>query len=279
MSAAESAVGGAAPAWTGGPAPGAAAAVARCVLAPNPGPMTLEGTNTWVLGAPDATGVLVVDPGPDDAGHLRRVLAAVRDRGARVALVLLTHGHADHSAGARTFAELAGAPVRALDPAHRLGSEGLADGDAVEAGALRLDVVGTPGHSADSLCFVLPDQGALLTGDTLLGRGTTVVAHPDGRLADYLASLQRLHRLSEQLGLTSVLPGHGPPLADPLRVVEAYQRHREERLDQVRAAVAAGARTAPEVVAAVYADVDRVLWPAAELSVRAQLDYLGVTAG
>jgi glyoxylase-like metal-dependent hydrolase (beta-lactamase superfamily II) len=241
--------------------------------------MTLEGTNTWVLGAPDASGVLVVDPGPDDAGHLRRVLATVEDRGARVALVLLTHGHADHSAGARTFAELAGAPVRALDPAHRLGSEGLAHGDAVEADGLRLDVVGTPGHSADSLCFVLPDQGALLTGDTLLGRGTTVVAHPDGRLADYLASLQRLHRLSAELGLTSVLPGHGPPLPDPLRVVEGYQRHREERLDQVRAAVAAGARSAPDVVAVVYADVDRVLWPAAELSVRAQLDYLGVTSG
>jgi len=263
--------------WTGGPAPGAAAPVARCVLAPNPGPMTLEGTNTWVLGSPDAARVLVVDPGPDDEAHLERVLGAARERGARVAEVLLTHGHADHSAGARRFAELAGAGVRALDPAHRLGSEGLADGDTVEVDGLRLDVVGTPGHSADSLCFVLPEQGGVLTGDTVLGRGTAVVAHPDGRLADYLHSLERLRRLSEELGLTGVLPGHGPPLDRPLQVVEGYLRHREERLDQVRAAVAAGARTAAEVVPVVYADVDRVLWPAAELSVRAQLDYLGVT--
>jgi glyoxylase-like metal-dependent hydrolase (beta-lactamase superfamily II) len=116
----------------------------------------------------------------------------------------------------------------------------------------------------------------LLTGDTVLGRGTTVVAHPDGRLADYLDSLRRLEELIGVRGLTDLLPGHGPAQADPLSVVRGYLRHRAERLEQVRTAVAAGARTAREVVEVVYADVPREVWPAAELSVRAQLEHLGV---
>jgi glyoxylase-like metal-dependent hydrolase (beta-lactamase superfamily II) len=108
----------------------------------------------------------------------------------------------------------------------------------------------------------------------VLGRGTAVVAHPDGRLADYLTSLERLEELAEGRGLVDLLPGHGPALPRPLDVLRAYRRHRAERLEQVRAAVAAGARTPHEVVAQVYADVPREVWPAAELSVRAQLDYL-----
>ena len=263
-------------AWTGGPAGPAA----FCVLAPNPGPMTLDGTNTWVLAAPGASGAVVVDPGPDDEGHLAAVLAAVRDRDLRVAQVLLTHGHADHSEGARRFAELAGAGVRALDPEHVFGAEGLGEGEVVEVDGLRVEVVGTPGHTSDSLCFVLPDFASVLTGDTVLGRGTTVVAHPDGRLADYLASLQRLERLTREHPLEQVLPGHGPvlavPDAPPADVLAFYLRHRSERLDQVRAAVAAGAVTATDVVERVYADVPREVWPAAELSVRAQLEYLGL---
>ena len=240
--------------------------VAGVVLAPNPGPMTLEGTNTWVLRDPGSESCVVVDPGPLHEQHLADVAAQ-----GPVAVVLLTHGHLDHSEGARRFAELTGAPVRALDPAHRLGDEGLGDGDVVAAAGLELRVLATPGHTSDSLSFVLQgDDPAVLTGDTVLGRGTTVVAHPDGVLADYLASLRRLR----ELGDATVLPGHGTELPSAGLAAEQYLAHRQARLDQVRAAVAAGAQTAEQVVETVYADVDPVLWPAATLSVRAQLAYL-----
>ncbi len=241
---------------------------AGVVLAPNPGPMTLDGTNTWVLRDPASESCVVVDPGPLTESHLAEVAAQ-----GPVDVVLLTHGHADHSEGARRLAELTGAPVRALDPAHRLGDEGLGEGDVVAAAGLELRVLATPGHTSDSLSFVLGWAGAakaVLTGDTVLGRGTTVVAHPDGVLADYLDSLRRLR----ELGDATVLPGHGPELASAGTAAEQYLAHREARLDQVRAAVAAGATTPEQVVEVVYADVDRALWPAATLSVLAQLAYL-----
>jgi glyoxylase-like metal-dependent hydrolase (beta-lactamase superfamily II) len=259
--------------------------------------MTLDGTNTWVVR--DGGTAVVFDPGPDDAEHLDAIDAAVD--GARVVRILLTHGHPDHSEGAASYAGRVSAPVLALDPAHRLGSEGLQDGAQLDVGALRIDVVATPGHTADSLSFHLPDDGALLTGDTVLGRGTTVVAHPDGRLGDYLASLRRLHDLAGATSASVVLPGHGPALRDPQAVVEAYLVHREQRLDQVRAALerlgASASAASPaidagpgvdwwhsrehlvpdladQVVAQVYADVPPTVLPAARLSVLAQLAYL-----
>ena len=257
--------------YAGGPA----TTRAHCVLAPNPGPMTLDGTNTWVLAEPGAGRAVVVDPGPLVDGHLRAVLAQVDATGRRVGLVLLTHGHADHAEGAARFAELAGGvAVRCLDPVHRLGSEGLTEGDVVAVDGLEVRVVGTPGHTSDSLSFVLTADAAVLTGDTVLGRGTTVVAHPDGRLGYYLASLDRLRSLAESAAVTTVLPGHGPVLPDALSAVEGYLSHRRERLAQVERALTAGARTAREVLEVVYADVDRALWPAAERSVRAQLSFL-----
>lgn len=249
---------------------------ASLVRAPNPGPMTLDGTNTWVLAEPGAKRAAVIDPGPLHEDHLRAVLAVVAGRGCRVGAVLLTHGHPDHAEGAARFAELAGGvSVRALDPAHRLGSEGLSDGEVVDLDGLELRVVGTPGHTSDSLSFVLPADRAVLTGDTVLGRGTTVVAWPDGRLADYFDSLQRLRGLAASGSVETVLPGHGPVLdGTALAAIDHYLTHRRERLAQVEAAVAAGDRTPTEIVRRVYADVDPVLWPAAELSVRAQLEYL-----
>ncbi|NUP61018.1 MAG: MBL fold metallo-hydrolase [Nonomuraea sp.] len=230
--------------------------------------MTLDGTNTWVIGTRDA---VVVDPGPDDEAHLLRVRDHLGDR--RVTQILLTHGHVDHSGGAKRFAELVDAPVRALDPRHRLGDEGLADGDVVTVDGLELHVYGTPGHSYDSLCFWLPQDRAMLTGDTVLGRGTTIIAQ-DGGLADYLRSLDRLRAAAEGLGARALLPGHGPVLPDPIGALDGYIAHRRQRLDQIRQAQAQGARTPRKIVEIVYADVDESLWPAAEVSVRAQLDYL-----
>ncbi|MFI7463032.1 MBL fold metallo-hydrolase [Nonomuraea sp. NPDC049646] len=241
---------------------------AENLLAPNPSAMTLDGTNTWVIGTRDT---VVVDPGPDDEAHLLRVRDHLGER--RVTQILLTHGHADHSGGAKRFAELVDAPVRALDPRHRLGDEGLGDGDVITVDGLELHVYGTPGHSFDSLCFWLPQDRAMLTGDTVLGRGTTIIAQ-DGGLGDYLRSLDRLRAAAEGLGARALLPGHGPVLPDPIAALDGYIAHRRQRLDQIRAAQARGARTPQEVVEIVYADVDRSLWPAAEVSVRAQLDYL-----
>ncbi|MGA5063356.1 MBL fold metallo-hydrolase [Streptomyces exfoliatus] len=253
---------------------GPATARAVNVLAPNPSAMTLDGTNTWLLSEPGSELAVVVDPGPLDESHLGRVIETAEKLGKRIALTLLTHGHPDHAEGAGRFAELTGTAVRALDPALRLGDEGLGAGDVVSVGGLELRVVPTPGHTSDSLSFHLPADRAVLSGDTVLGRGTTIVAHPDGRLGDYLDSLRRLHSLTVDDGVHTVLPGHGPVLEDAQGVLEFYLAHRASRLAQVEAAVVSGHRTAAEVVAHVYADVDRSLWPAAELSVRAQLEYL-----
>ena len=247
---------------------------ATCLLAPNPSPTTLEGTNTWVVAEPGSPSVIVIDPGPDDEGHLRRVLGEAVAGDRRVAAILLTHRHPDHAAGAARFAELSGAQVRAADPVDRLGPEGLADGDVITAAGCELRVVTTPGHSADSVSLLLPADGALFTGDTVLGRGTTVIAR-DGNLGDYLRTLGRLWELTETSQVRLLLPGHGPTLADPIGTLDYYLAHRAERLEQVRSALAAGARTPAEIVAMIYTDVDPAVWPAAEWSVRAQLDYLG----
>jgi len=246
---------------------------ARCVLAPNPSPTTLDGTNTWVIAEPGSPWAVVVDPGPGHAAHLRRVRDQAAAAGQRVAAILLTHSHPDHSAGAAAFAALTGAPVRAADPAFRLGDEGLSPGDTITAAGCEIRVVATPGHSADSVCLHLPADQALLTGDTVLGRGTTVIAG-DGNLTDYLASLDRLRALTDQAGVTVLLPGHGPLLASPATTLDYYASHRRERLAEVEAALDAGDRTADQIVARIYHDVDRALWPFAALSVRAALQYL-----
>jgi glyoxylase-like metal-dependent hydrolase (beta-lactamase superfamily II) len=252
---------------------GSGTARARCVLAPNPSPMTLDGTNTWLIAEPGSAAAVVVDPGPDDEGHLRRVHALAAADGRRVRSILLTHGHRDHSAGARRLAELTGAPVLALDPAHRLGAEGLGPGAVVTAAGCEIRVIATPGHTADSVSLLISADRAVLTGDTVLGRGTTMISR-DGSLGDYLGSLDRLRALADSAALAALLPGHGPLLTDPAGTLDFYMAHRAERLAEVQAAIAAGDRTAAEIVARVYAAVDRALWPFAEWSVRAQLTYL-----
>jgi len=171
--------------------------------------------------------------------------------------------------------------VHAVDPEHCHGGEPLHADVSFDAAGLRVQTLGTPGHTADSVSFVVREESgaatAVLTGDTILGRGTTVVAHPDGNLRDYLDSL---HRLAD-LGPLAVLPGHGPELSDLAAAARFYLDHRRERLEQVRAALATlgpGA-TARQIVEHVYADVDRSVWWAAELSVNAQLEYLASPAG
>lgn len=267
--------------------------------ADNPGPMTLDGTRSYVLGAPGSAGCVVVDPGPDLAPHLA-ALAGVGP----VDLVLVTHRHADHTGGLARFRELTGAPSRGVLPefcASGMGSERdggvagiggagagpLADGEVLEVAGLRIEVLATPGHTADSVCLVVSDgkSTVVLTGDSVLGRGTTVLAEPDGSLRDYLASLDRLSALDLPDPVPG-LPGHGPVIPDLHAVVHAYREHRTERLDQVRSALTALGVTLPDAAAplpdplldavtgAVYADVDASVLPAARSSVRAQLEYL-----
>ena len=243
---------------------------ASVLLCHNPGPMTLDGTNTWVLRGRGSTEMVVVDPGPDDAEHIERLA----DLGP-IPLVLISHRHGDHTDGIDRLVEATGATVRSVGSGFLRGLGGyLRDGEVIEAAGLRIRVLATPGHTADSVSFVLDD--AVLTADTVLGRGTTVIDDEDGSLAAYLDSLRRLR----DLGNRRVLPGHGPELDDLAAVAEMYLAHRRERLDQVRSALRTlgDDATARRVVEHVYSDVDERLWDAAESSVRAQLAYLRGTS-
>jgi glyoxylase-like metal-dependent hydrolase (beta-lactamase superfamily II) len=239
------------------------------VLAPNPSPLTLEGTNTFVVADPAAGTAVVIDPGPGGEDHAVRVVRACGGR--RVELVLLTHTHPDHADGARDFADRAGAPLAALAPGWASPeAPDLDGGGPLAVAGLELQPLPTPGHAADHCCFLLPAERAAFTGDHVLGRGTTVVEWPGGDMAAYLRSLELLLERDP----ARLYPGHGPVVDDPRARVEGYLAHRREREAQVLAALEAGDRTPAEVVARVYADVDPVLHPAAELSVRAHLAKL-----
>jgi glyoxylase-like metal-dependent hydrolase (beta-lactamase superfamily II) len=241
------------------------------VLAPNPSPMTLDGTNTYVIGTTGHQGVIVVDPGPQDPGHLERVRTICVQRDAHPEAIVVTHRHHDHAAAAATWADVFRCPIVASTRAVA-GHEGriVRDGDHVGPAGVDVEVVATPGHTSDHVALRL-ETGALLTGDHVLGRGTSVVAHPDGDLEAYLASLRRVLRLGPDV----LYPGHGPELVeDPTAVLRYYDEHRRYRERQLLAAVTARSATPRELVASLYADVDPKLWPAAEASLRAALAAL-----
>lgn len=260
--------------------------------APNPGPLTLEGTNTWIVGAVGGDSAVVVDPGPADPSHLAGIERHVSLGGRRIVAIVLTHGHADHSEGATELALAVGCGI--YRAAGRPGARGvgpavvgrpLTAGDVIDEGGVELEVLATPGHSSDSVSLLVGRGRALITGDTILGRGTAVIAHPDGNLGDYLESLRTMRELVERDRIGLLLPGHGPLLSEPTEVIDGYLRHRAERLEQVREAVrvlglpppalrSAREQLATKVVELVYSDVPRVLWPAAGASVRAQLAHL-----
>lgn len=256
---------------------------ARCFLAPNPGLMTLNGTNTWVLAEPGSSRSIVVDPGPIEDGHVDVIDEQTGD----VALVLLTHHHLDHSQAAVDFATRKGCAVRAVDPAYCFRADPLVDDEVIEVDGLSLRVATTPGHTADSVSFVVPTERILLSGDMVLGRGTTVVAYPDGQLGPYFDSIERMRSLAVSGEVAAILPAHGPVLDNAQSVLDFYLTHRRERLGQVESALAQLCIAVPDpeddalprqVVEIVYQDVDESLWGAAELSVRAQLAYLATRA-
>ena len=251
------------------------------VLAPNPGVYTLDGTNTWVLGtgsrenllsddgvrshAGAGSGVsIVIDPGPDDAGHREEIL---REAG-RVVAILLTHQHEDHAPGAAALAEATGSPAYAFRP--KGVGERLHDGRTVRAGGVAVTTVHTPGHSRDHVAFFVEQTGALFTGDAVLGRGTSVIDPPEGDLATYLRSLRRMRELRPK----TIYPGHGPVVFDAAGKLEEYAAHRAEREEQVVAGLAEGPRTIDELVTEIYAAYPEEVRPLAARSVLAHLKKL-----
>ncbi|HKP77129.1 MAG TPA: MBL fold metallo-hydrolase [Longimicrobiaceae bacterium] len=229
----------------------------RTLIAPNPSPMTLDGTRTFIVGVERPA---VIDPGPRNERHLAAILAALGGRAP--AAILLTHGHADHAELAEPLARETGVPVARVR-----------EGEAVRTDAGDLHVLATPGHAPDHVAFHWREQGAVFVGDTFMGEGdTTLVAPPEGDLAAYLRSLDRIAALSPSI----LYPAHGPPIADGAEAIVRYRRHREERIAQVvRALRRAGPSLPREILDEVYGPtLLPALRGAAEGSLHAILGYL-----
>jgi glyoxylase-like metal-dependent hydrolase (beta-lactamase superfamily II) len=233
------------------------AAVSR-VVAPNPGPYTGPGTNTWIVDAGPV--VVVIDPGPDDDAHLGALNQRLAAR--TVGVVLVTHSHPDHL----PLAERLAAPHHASVRRH----PELADGDVVRAGNLNLTALHTPGHSADHMCFLIAEDGAVFTGDLILGRGSSMVTYPEGDVAAYLRSLDRLAALEPRI----LFPGHWDPVTDAMAKIAEYRKHRLDREAQVLAEVRHGPGTAADLTRRVYGELDEKLMYAAEMTLRAHLRKL-----
>jgi len=227
------------------------------LLAPNPGVLTLDGTNTWIVGRDPS---IVIDPGPDLPEHLE----AVAQEAAPVAAVLVTHDHPDHAPGAAALAVRVDAPVFAFRLA---GSERLRAGQRIRGGEIELTAVETPGHTSDHVAFFEPVSGSLFTGDAVVGRGTSFIDPPDGDLHRYLRSLQRMLDLDPR----TIYPGHGPVVLRAKDKLLEYLSHRQERERQVLAALDEGPRTIPELVVAIYSGYPSEVQPLAARSVLAQL--------
>ncbi len=226
------------------------------VVAPNPGPMTYHGTNTYLIEAPE--GCVVLDPGPDDAGHVRAILAAVSGP---IARILLSHAHRDHAGAVAALRAATGAPVHAYDRRAAPDLE-LKDGEMVAG----LTPLHTPGHASDHLCFAAAN-GVLFSADHVMSWSSSVVSPPDGDMTAYFASLRRLLARDDRV----YLPGHGPPLPEPRDLVAELLRHREAREAAIVAALGPRPAAIAQLVAAVYRDTDPALLRAAERTVIAHL--------
>jgi glyoxylase-like metal-dependent hydrolase (beta-lactamase superfamily II) len=253
----------------------------RRVLANNPSPFTFKGTASFIIGSGK---VAVIDPGPDDDAHLASLLRALR--GETVSHILITHSHADHSpltgrlqaaTGARTFGyggvaadHTAGLRLDASIDHAFVPDQRLSDGDVVDGDGWSLEALFTPGHMSNHMCFALPQEKALFAGDHVMSWATSVIAPPDGDMGQYFTSLRKLLDRNDQV----YHPSHGPSRSDPLPLVRGYLAHRRMREAAILARVAQGARTIPDIVALIYADVDPKLHAAAALSTRAHLDHL-----
>jgi glyoxylase-like metal-dependent hydrolase (beta-lactamase superfamily II) len=255
----------------------------RRIVANNPGPYTFLGTNSYVVGSGE---VAVIDPGPAEPSHLEAIAAAIK--GERLTHILITHSHRDHCDGARGLQALAGGKIAAFGPtgtARGAGAPGLsydfvdpdfvpdrklADGDSVRGKDFALDVLHMPGHAPDHLCFALVGKRTMFTGDHVMGWNTTVIAPPEGDLAQFLASLERLMQRHDKM----FLPGHGGRIQTPQRVVKAYIMHRKWREQTILACLEDGICTVPRIVARLYGTLDAGLKGAAALSVLAHLEYL-----
>jgi len=246
----------------------------RRVIAENPGPFTYLGTGTYIVGEGE---VAVIDPGPDDPAHLGAILAATA--GEQVTEILVTHTHADHSPLARPLAEATGATVRGLpapgldtgfeeaDEAGFRPDRTVRDGERIAGPGWTLEAVATPGHASNHVAYALVEENALFCGDHVMGWSTTVVSPPDGDMAAYLASLDKV----AARGFATLWPTHGPPVTEVAPFLAAYRRHRLEREGQVLAALLAGRGRIAEMVPALYADVSPRLHPAAAHSLWAHL--------
>jgi glyoxylase-like metal-dependent hydrolase (beta-lactamase superfamily II) len=248
----------------------------RRMLAPNPSPFTFTGTQTHIVG----TGaVAVIDPGPDIPAHVDALLAAVT--GERVVAIVCTHTHRDHSPATRPLQAATGAPIVGCAPLAPVEGEEadesfdadyrpdrvLGDGERLEGEGWALEAVATPGHTSNHLCFALAGTGALFSGDHVMGWSTSIVSPPDGDMGAYVASLEKLLGRAD----TRYLPAHGDPIEAPHKLVRGMILHRRQREAQILAQLSEGARSVPELVAAMYRAVDPRLHPAAARSVLAHL--------